>query len=110
MSAFGAITSVQIAGRDQICVSCTTEVTELTCLLRLRAIARGRPAYRRESGTASGLPEIAIGIFRGRGSTQCLARIIGEARAIEIILRGAVVSAEPGAARRLPDRRRARST
>src|SRR5215831_11068219 len=110
MSVFGAITSVQIAGQDQICVSCTTEVTELTCLRSLRAIARGRPSYRRESVTASGLPETAIGIFPSRGCTQCLARIIGEARALEIILWGAVMSAEPGAARRLPDRRRARST
>src|SRR6516162_7728827 len=105
MSVFGALTSVQIAWQFLHDRSLRAD-----CLLRLRAIARGRPAYRRESVTASGLPETAIGIFRGRGGTQCLARIIGEARALEIILRGAVMSAEPGAARRLPDRRRARST
>lgn len=37
---------------------------------------------------AIGLPETRIGIFPGGGGTQLLPRIIGEARALEIILRG----------------------
>lgn len=37
---------------------------------------------------AIGLPETRIGIFPGGGGTQILPRIIGEAKALEIILRG----------------------
>lgn len=41
-----------------------------------------------------GLPETRIGIFPGGGGTQRLPRIIGEARALEFILRGQTVDAE----------------
>ena len=43
--------------------------------------------------TAIGLPETRVGIFPGGGGTQRLPRVIGEARALEMILRGRVVGA-----------------
>ncbi|MGA1342769.1 MAG: enoyl-CoA hydratase/isomerase family protein [Hyphomonas sp.] len=41
-----------------------------------------------------GLPETRIGIFPGGGGTQRLPRMIGEAKALEFILRGQTVNAE----------------
>jgi len=41
-----------------------------------------------------GLPETRVGIFPGGGGTQRLPRMIGEARALEFILRGQTVDAE----------------
>lgn len=41
-----------------------------------------------------GLPETRIGIFPGGGGTQRLPRMIGEAKALEFILRGQTVDAE----------------
>lgn len=46
-----------------------------------------------EAVTAIGLPETRVGIFPGGGGTQRLPRVIGEARAVEFILRGRVVPA-----------------
>ncbi len=43
--------------------------------------------------TAIGLPETRIGIFPGGGGTQRLPRVIGEAKALEMILRGLTVNA-----------------
>ena len=43
--------------------------------------------------TAIGLPETRVGIFPGGGGTQRLPRLIGEAKTLEIILRGMVVDA-----------------
>ncbi len=47
-----------------------------------------------ESVTEIGLPETRIGIFPGGGGTQRLPRLIGEAAALDFILRGTVVDAE----------------
>jgi enoyl-CoA hydratase len=41
-----------------------------------------------------GLPETRVGIFPGGGGTQRLPRVIGEAKALEMILRGLVLNAE----------------
>jgi enoyl-CoA hydratase/carnithine racemase len=46
---------------------------------------------------AIGLPETRVGIFPGGGGTQRLPRVIGEAKALEMILRGLTVDG-PGAA------------
>ena len=43
--------------------------------------------------TAIGLPETKVGIFPGGGGTQRLPRVVGEAKALEIILRGLTVDA-----------------
>lgn len=44
-----------------------------------------------------GLPETNIGIFPGAGGTERLPRLIGEARALELILRGRTVGPEEAA-------------
>jgi enoyl-CoA hydratase len=41
-----------------------------------------------------GLPEVTLGVFPGWGGTQRLPRLIGKARAKELILTGAIVSAQ----------------
>ena len=47
---------------------------------------------------AIGLPETRIGIFPGGGGTQRLPRLVGEAKALEIILLGKVFTGEQAAA------------
>lgn len=41
-----------------------------------------------------GLPEVKLGLIPGYGGTQRLPRIVGEARALELIMTGRIVSAE----------------
>jgi enoyl-CoA hydratase len=43
---------------------------------------------------AIGLPETRVGIFPGGGGTQRLPRVVGEAKALEIILRGLTFEAD----------------
>ena len=47
---------------------------------------------------AIGLPEVRVGIFPGGGGTQRLPRLVGEAKALEIILRGLTFSAREAVA------------
>lgn len=56
---------------------------ELSLACDLRIVGR--------SVGAIGLPETRVGIFPGGGGTQRLPRVIGEAKALEIILRGLTV-------------------
>jgi enoyl-CoA hydratase len=61
---------------------------ELSLACDLRIAGRDIPAI--------GLPETRVGIFPGGGGTQRLPRVIGEAKALEMILRGLTVDG-PGA-------------
>ncbi len=51
-----------------------------------------------------GLPEIKLGIIPGAGGTQRLPRVIGVAKALELILSGAFIDAKSGAAAGLIDK------
>ena len=68
-----------IAAINGLCMGGGFELT-LACDIRIA----GRDV------TAIGLPETRVGIFPGGGGTQRLPRVIGEARALEMILRGRV--------------------
>ena len=71
-----------IAAINGLCMGGGFEIT-LACDIRIAA----------SDCTAIGLPETRVGIFPGGGGTQRLPRVIGEARALEMILRGRVVGA-----------------
>ena len=60
-----------------------------------RAGARAvlRPADRLGAGAGSGLPEVRLAVTPGAGGTQRLPRVVGAARAKELILTGAVLTA-----------------
>ena len=69
-----------IAAINGLCMGGGFELT-LACDIRVA----GRDV------TSIGLPETRVGIFPGGGGTQRLPRVIGEAKALEMILRGIVV-------------------
>src|SRR3972149_2607710 len=48
-------------------------------------------------GGMIGLPEVRVGILPGAGGTQRVARLVGAARALELILLGSVVDADTAA-------------
>lgn len=66
-----------VAAINGLCMGGGFELT-LACDLRIAS----------PSVAAIGLPETRIGIFPGGGGTQRLPRVVGEAKALEIILRG----------------------
>ena len=71
-----------IAAINGLCMGGGFEMT-LACDLRIA----GRDV------SSIGLPETRVGIFPGGGGTQRLPRVIGEAKALEMIIRGLVVDA-----------------
>ena len=76
-----AVEKPVIAAINGLCMGGGFELS-LACDLRIA----GRDV------AAIGLPETRIGIFPGGGGTQRLPRIIGEAKALEMILRGLTVT------------------
>jgi len=52
----------------------------------------------RKGGGRIGLPEVALGVLPGTGGTQRLARLVGKAKAIELMATGALFSFEDAAA------------
>ncbi|MCI3134217.1 enoyl-CoA hydratase/isomerase family protein [Phenylobacterium aquaticum] len=70
-----------IAAINGLCMGGGFEIT-LACDIRIAGA----------DVAAIGLPETRVGIFPGGGGTQRLPRVIGEARALEMILRGRTVT------------------
>jgi enoyl-CoA hydratase len=72
-----------VAAINRLCMGGGFELS-LACDLRIAA----------PEGVTIGLPETRVGIFPGGGGTQRLPRVVGEAKALEIILRGLTFDAD----------------
>jgi enoyl-CoA hydratase len=72
-----------VAAINGLCMGGGLELS-LACDLRIAA----------HTVAAIGLPEVRIGVFPGGGGTQRLPRVVGEAKALEMILRGLTFGAE----------------
>src|SRR5207237_3448559 len=61
------------------------------------AMAADLRIARKDAGKI-GLPEVALGVLPGTGGTQRLARLVGKARAIELMIHGKLMTMEAAAA------------
>lgn len=83
VDAISAAPKPVVAAINGLCMGGGFELT-LACDLRIAS----------PKVEAIGLPETRIGIFPGGGGTQRLPRVVGEAKALEIILRGLTFTGE----------------
>ncbi|MEZ5315825.1 MAG: enoyl-CoA hydratase/isomerase family protein [Vicinamibacterales bacterium] len=60
------------------------------------ALAADLRVARAGGGSRIGLPEVALGVLPGTGGTQRLARLVGKAKAMDLMIHGRLLSMEEG--------------